>query len=354
MTRPLVVRFGALGDMVLMTVAIRRLAERFGSPVDILGSGEWTEPLLRGQSGVGDIYLLRRRRLPYWIGPEQWRLVRNLRGRGAGPTWLFDTRTEKELWLLKRSGWKSEHLLTLDGLPDIAGEHFCDRWRRFADLNPESIGPSATMDGASSQMEPAFPVLTLPETVRAESSPWLRELGIQGQPWILIQVGNKRTMRRGHRQRASNTKYWSEQNWSALLRGLRALHPEHALLLLGVVAEARLNDEILAMAKVDNAHNLARGMSVPRLMALSGGAAGMLSVDTGPAHVAAALGCPVLTLFDSPAKRTIYAPRGPGLFATCVVGGTDARPSMFGITPDSVLAAWQGMTRGKSIHDGVV
>ncbi len=84
MTRPLVVRFGALGDMVLMTVAIRRLSVRFGSCVDVVSSGDWTEPLLKGQSGVGDIYLLRGRGRPFWAAPDQWQLVRALRRRGAG------------------------------------------------------------------------------------------------------------------------------------------------------------------------------------------------------------------------------------------------------------------------------
>jgi heptosyltransferase-2/heptosyltransferase-3 len=115
------------------------------------------------------------------------------------------------------------------------------------------------------------------------------------------------------------------------------------LLLLGVANESDMNDEILAMAGIDNAHNLAREMSVVRLMALAERAVGLISVDTGPAHVAAALGCPVLVLFDSPAKRAMYAPRGPGAPTHCIVGGTDARPSMFDITPEAVLTAWQGM-----------
>ena len=34
-SRPLIVRFGALGDMVILTVMIRHLHERFGAPVDV-------------------------------------------------------------------------------------------------------------------------------------------------------------------------------------------------------------------------------------------------------------------------------------------------------------------------------
>jgi len=45
--RPLAVRCGAFGDMVLFTAMIRELHAQFRRPVDILTSGPWSEPLLR-------------------------------------------------------------------------------------------------------------------------------------------------------------------------------------------------------------------------------------------------------------------------------------------------------------------
>ncbi len=51
--RPLAVRCGAFGDMVLFTAMIRALHARFGLPVDIVTSGPWSEPLLRGQARGG-------------------------------------------------------------------------------------------------------------------------------------------------------------------------------------------------------------------------------------------------------------------------------------------------------------
>ncbi|MCS7017451.1 MAG: hypothetical protein NZM42_15220, partial [Gemmatales bacterium] len=98
--RPLVVRFGALGDMVLIKPFIDRLAERYRGPVDLLGSGPWTRELLAGQPNVGEIRLIASRRRPYWISPEQWRLVEWLRAR-TGPVWFCDD-TPKTRWLLAR------------------------------------------------------------------------------------------------------------------------------------------------------------------------------------------------------------------------------------------------------------
>ena len=101
-SRPLLVRFGALGDMTILTVMIRRLYERFGVPVDIVGSGGWTRPLLEGQPGVGELYLVGSRRWPYWVSAEQWRWTRTLRARGPGPTWLCDQYNGKISRVLKR------------------------------------------------------------------------------------------------------------------------------------------------------------------------------------------------------------------------------------------------------------
>src|ERR1700722_17545754 len=88
--RPLALRCGAFGDMVLLTALIRVLHARFRVPVDIVTSGSWSEPLLRGQPGVGEILSLRSRKTPYWLSSDQRRVVRSLRKRGVGPTWFCD------------------------------------------------------------------------------------------------------------------------------------------------------------------------------------------------------------------------------------------------------------------------
>jgi ADP-heptose:LPS heptosyltransferase len=338
-SRPLIVRMGALGDMVLMTVAIRVLQQRFGSPVDVLGSGAWTRPLLLGQSGVGEVYLLGSRKHPFLLSPNQWALHSALRRRGSGPTWMFDSRSDKTRRLLLRAGWSAAALAELTQLPDIRDEHFCDHWQRFALLDPPALGGLQH----PGPQQPAYPQLRVSAEQTAEASGWLQRYGIADRPYVLLQVGNKRTMRAGAARRPSNTKYWPEERWAQVLQGLRALHPECALLLLGVRPEARLNERILALARVREAYNLAAEMTVPRLMALAQRATGMVSVDTGPAHVAAALGGRVLTLFDSREKQLMYAPRGPGAIVKCLVAPAGAAPALLGISVTEVLEAWSSL-----------
>ena len=83
MARPLVMRCGAFGDMVLVTALIQQLHARFGTPVDVITSGGWARPLLSPRPAAGEIYTLRSRRTPYWLDREQQALVRQLRERGA-------------------------------------------------------------------------------------------------------------------------------------------------------------------------------------------------------------------------------------------------------------------------------
>jgi ADP-heptose:LPS heptosyltransferase len=348
--RPLLVRFGALGDMTILTVMIRLLYERFGERVDIVGSGGWTRPLLEGQYGVGDIYLIGSRRWPYFASPEQWALTRTLRARGPSATWLCDQHNQKTLRVLKWAGWTAAHSCHYSGLQDLPGPHMCDLWQRFAFRDPQVLGGKD--HPLPRRLPQAHGELVIDSSQRIATTEWLASQGIGDRPLILIQAGNKRTMRSGgHRRRASNTKYWPELNWCAVLRGLRAQHPDHAILLLGTPAEESLNNDICHLANIPHCYNLAHDAPIPRLMALAERAVGTISVDTGPAHVAAAVGCAVVTLFGK-ASPKLYAPRGPDTQVVCLTGIYDGKQSMLGITPHQVLEAWQSILRGKRESDG--
>ena len=133
--RPLVVRCGAFGDMVLLTSLLRALHARLRCPIDILTSGPWSEPLLRGQPGVGEILSVRSRKTPYWLAPDQRRVVRRLRARGAGPTWLCDG-NDAARPMLVRAGIADDFIVDVKDHPLLPGEHAVEQWRRLAQIMP--------------------------------------------------------------------------------------------------------------------------------------------------------------------------------------------------------------------------
>ena len=305
-------RCGAFGDMVLLLPLIQTLSRRFGTPVDIVSSGGWTRPLLEGQPGVGELYLVRSRRRPYLVSPDQWRLVRALRARGPGPAWFLDPGGVGRS-LLERGGLGAKWRVDIGNVPRRAGEHYLEWFQRLAALSPPALGvpPAAPVPVAG-------PALVVAPAARADLEAWLGALGLATRPLLLVQAGNKRTMRRGDRRRSSNTKYWPEAHWAEAVRTLRRLHPGHAVVLLGVPSEHALNEEIRLACADDAVVNAANELPIPRLLALLERASGMLSVDTGPAHAAAALGVPLVVLFGA-ADPALYRPRGaPGAPVECL------------------------------------
>ena len=372
--RPLVVRCGAFGDMVLVTALIRDLSARFGAPVDVLTSGPWSEPLLRGQSGVGDVVTVRSRKTPYWLSRDQQRAVRWLRARGTGPTWCCDG-NEAARSLLTRAGVPEHFIVDSRDHPLLAGEHATEQWRRLAQILPAAEGLSTPVSGVpvSGLAASGLPVAGLPvaglavsdefatgtagpsslrhggaylevsESQLADLDSWWRARPLPDAPFVAIQVGNKRTMRRGLRRLAENTKYWPNDRWAVVLRHIRARLPDHALVMLGTGPEYELNQEIIALAGVTGIYNVADSLPVPRLIALLSRARGLITVDSGPAHAAAAVGCPLVVLFGK-ASTTLYRPWGiAGADVKVLTGRMNGEANMLGITVEEVLAAWNAL-----------
>jgi heptosyltransferase-2/heptosyltransferase-3 len=336
--RPLAVRCGAFGDMVLLTALIRVLYAEFQLPVDIVTSGPWSEPLLRGQPGVGEIFSVRSRKTPYWMSIDQQRVVRQLRARGAGPTWFCDGDAAARP-LLERAGIPSEYIVDVKDHPLLPGEHATQQWRRLAQVMPgAAAAPRANIDAVLPGC-----YLEVTQAQRTELAAWLKTRGLADRPLILMQVGNKRTMRRGPRRLAVNNKYWPNERWAEVLRNLRGRHPQHALLLLGTGPEFQLNQELAALARVDGLYNVADDLPIARLVSLLDRAAGLVTVDSGPAHAAAAVGCPQVVLFGK-ALPSLYRPWGTaGADVQLLTGQIDGQPDMQGIDASSVIAAWSAL-----------
>ena len=336
--RPLVMRCGAFGDMVLLTPLIRALQQRFGQPVDLISSGPWTIPLLAGQPGIGEIHLLKSRKTPYWLSPRQRAVAKWLRARGAGPTWFCDPGTVGRD-VLRRGGIPDSLVLEDLTVPWIPGEHFVDRWIRFAHQSPPGLRVG---EGTGVIDVPRNAVLRIQPALHEKLDIWLSARGLAGRPLVLVQAGNKRTMRRGARRRVTNTKYWPEQNWAAVIRAIHAARPDHAILLLGVPAEFELNDEIRHLTGLNEVHNVADDLPIEVLLPLLDRATSMVSVDTGPAHASAALNCPTVVLFGT-SDPLLYRPGGVTTPAVTLTGTVDGKPSMLGIAPDAVINAWKDL-----------
>ncbi len=335
-------RFGAFGDMVLLTALLRPLHARFGVPVDVLTSGSWSRPLLAGQPGVGDILTVRSRKTPYWLAPDQWQVVRRLRGRLPGPIWLCDGNDAVEP-MLRRAGVGGEFIVDARDHPRHPTEHATEQWRRLAAVMPAAVAGVAVA-GDAADVAPGC-LLIVSGAQRADLDAWLHRRGIGRAPLLLVQAGNKRTMRRGLGRLAVNHKYWPNERWAAVIRFLRERHPTHRVVLLGTGPEYALNRELIAAARTEGLVNAADDLPIPRLVALLERASGLVTVDSGPAHAAAAVGCPQVVLFGK-ALPALYRPWGvAGAEVRVLTGELDGEPSMLGISVAEVADAWASLAR---------
>jgi heptosyltransferase-2/heptosyltransferase-3 len=336
---PLVMRFGAFGDMVLLTILLRHLYERFGKPVDVISSGTWTPPLLEGQPWLGRLFVVRSRRTPYWLSLDQQRLVSWMRERGPGPTWFCDRHLGKDL--LHRGGIPDEYICDSRSFKWRPDEGFADRYIRLGNESPSAFaGRLPAPRPASSRAAE----LLVTDAARSEADEWLARRGLAGRPYIVVHPGSRHIARRTLRSRASAEKYWPEARWAQVIQSLRNLRPDHALLLTGTRAEWKFNAAIVDCSGATDVHNVADELPVRTLLPLLERAQSMISVDTGPAHAAAALGTPTVALFG-PENSTLFRPGGATTHAVALTGIISGVQNILGITAESVIAAWFDLVR---------
>lgn len=333
---PLVVRCGALGDMVMLTTLMRLVAARHDSQVDVISSGGWTPDVLAHEPTLGHLQLLTSRKTPYLLCPSQWRLVHWLRQRGRGPVYLGDTDPEIRR-LLERGGVHPDDIVAR--APEETGTAMLwpDRWLLLGQRDPAHRYAVRDVDPAPFRL----PRLVVPDSARSELAQWRAGQGLDG-PLVLFQPGNKRTHKRGKVMTADHPKHWAPENWAAVARAVLDSLPQAHVLLCGSPPEHGVLEDIVAAGGGDpRVRNLANELPIPRLFALLEQAHSMVSVDTGPAHAAAALGCPLVVMFGA-APPALWRPVGPGPIT--VLGGDRGEASRVAdIAVDDVVAAWRAL-----------
>ncbi len=343
---PLVVRFGAFGDMLLLIPMLKALHRRYGQPCELVSSGPWTPPLMQRVPACGPVQLLTSRRAPYWFNHSQRQLVDWLRARPAGPVYVFEP-DEKSHWLLRRGGIEADWMCSMRELPRQPGENIQLHALRLARETPAALRGSPGF-----AVDPAFVPDARPKLTDADNrdcQDWLERKGLAGTPLVLLQPGNKKTMKGGNRRRGSNVDYWPEAHWAAVIAGIGRHLPAARVILCGSPAERPLAEDIVAKVPGSAEGLLIATDDLPivRLLALQSRAHSMISVNTGPAHGAATMGCPLVVLFTRHQHRAadLYAPQ-PTTAPVRIMFPDPALPDagLASITPDSVVAAWQKMT----------
>jgi len=337
------VRFGAIGDVILLTALLRGLAAREGQPCDVVVPSGAASKVLAGLPEVGEVFALPSRRTPYWLAPPQRRLVRWLRRRGPGPAWVVEDMAKVD-WLLARGGLAAGWRVSRRQVPRGDLEHAVDHLHRMLAVRPAAAAPSA-----GELPVPPAPKLVVSADELADCAAWIAARGWRDRPLVLLQTQSRRAFR-GR---------WPDERWRRLAQAVLARRPECRLLLVGAPAEEPALAALAAAIGDPRVEPAASDLPLRRLFALLTVADSCISLDTGPAHAAAVLGCPLAVLVGSadPRRNHPVAVASPVRLVTAwaeedwppTAGEWVAshRPEQVPLAP--VLAAWEeatGLGRG--------
>ncbi|WP_266171014.1 glycosyltransferase family 9 protein [Dyella subtropica] len=336
---PVVIRFGRVGDTVMLQPLLHKLHLRYGAPCRLVAIGDWSRVLYEGNDDVAEVLNFQSQRGSLWFNPQRLRVALALRQMRTAPFYICepDVRTRTKVRpMLALARVPLEHCVFIEDIPMQEGEHWVDWLLRFADQTPSAFADTPTLPAA----QPLSPRLLPTANERADLQVWLREQGIGGHPLVLLQPANKRTMRwNGVRAANDDEKSWPVERWAGLARAILQWQPEARVVLCGSPAEAGYMETIRAAANHPHVVSPRGGLPLGHLRALMEVAHSMVSVDTGPAHLAAAVGCPLVVLFGNRWPCT-WVPRSASGSPVAVLGGLPEISRVDQIDMDAVAQVW--------------
>ncbi len=339
-TSPVLIRFGRLGDTVLLQPLLHKLRLRYGRPCRLLAAGDWPTRLYAACEDVERVVAFRSEPGLPWQAAQGARAVQLLRQWRGAPVYVGEHDPQakaKLLPMLALAGMPADHCVFATDLPAWPREHEVERLLRLGGATPAAFSVERYPDVVVAPM----PQLQASAADRDDAGQWLLAHGLDARRAVLLQPGNRLTRSRSTgRGEHDDAKAWPIERWRGLAQAIRVQQPELRLVLCGAPAEASYLEAIQAAIGSGAAINAAAELPLPRLIGLLALAHSMVSVDTGPAHLAAALGCPLVTLFG-PLPAWQWAPRGPA--ATSALGGASLGRRVDEIALEPVLAAWRAL-----------
>lgn len=333
--RILVIRFGRIGDILVLTPALRAIAGAHpDAEIDVLTTAAGVATLA-GNPHVRDVFELRARRLPRLLNRERARLVRQLRGRAYDAAFLFEG-AQRYRTLADDIGAPTTWSFARDDEPETP-----TRVRRAPDRH-EGLRFLDVLARAGIPAAGVHYDFHVDDAARERARTLLDEAGIARDARIAgIHAGH---FQRGLRLRKPHAKTWPADRYAEIIRRLDALG--YTVVLTGGAGERVLNRRIAALAGVA-VTDLAGRTDLRTLAAVIQRCDVFLAPDTGPAHLAAAVRTPLVALFG-PKPPHIMGPLGDDARIVRLhpepSGEDDAargghHPRMWAITVEDVMRA---------------
>jgi ADP-heptose:LPS heptosyltransferase len=345
---PFVFRFGGLGDTVMQTAVLSLLHARFGKPCHVVSTNPLSREIYQGNCDVGRLWILPKR-LPFLCSSAWIEIVAALRREPRAPVYIqvFHPREVRAIRaILALSRIDRARCLALDARECrrvlASGEpSWMEYLLQFSRRTPPALGGRA---------EPApdtrnrLPFLAMDEQARGTARAALQSEGWRrGQPIVLISPGNHRTLgrRRRRKYRGRDPKSWALENWRELLRAIHERTPDALICLCGSPGERPLLAQIRAASAVRPPQLAVLATPVRVFMGVCELASSMVAIDSGLAHVAAAMRLPLVVLFGGDRRET-WLPRGLGQ-PVIGIGGPPRSWHVNDVSVDEACRGWESV-----------
>lgn len=323
----------------MLTAMLSFLHRRYHRPCQFIGAGTWNADIFAGNPDVSRFWSFGRH-YPFPLTFEWPRVARALRDSHPGPIYVCEHHY-RQLPRIRRmlafSGVDPRRCVFIAEQPGTV-HHSVDRLIHFAKETPPAL--RAVDYPPPDTPSPWAPRLRVLNSDRADLQEWLAAKGWAGKPLVIVQPGNHRSMsrKRGRWERLNtDDKAWPLQKWVELFEKVHRRLPEALIVLRGSHEETAMLERIRAAAGMDSV--VVAGVGLRRLFALCEASHSMISVDTGPAHAAAALGLPLVVMYGAEEQRC-WLPRSPTGSPVIGVGGPPHSVRVDQISVDAVFDAW--------------
>lgn len=293
-----------LGDAVMTTPAFERLRSSFPQAEMTLLANPTTAGLFRSSNLINQIIEYQRHEQGLKAFIET---VGKIRAQRFDLAVLFQNAFEAALlaWVSKiglRIGYADQHrgLLLTNKLPRSAGNRNRHQIHDYLDIVAECERVCLGDDFVPLKKAP-LPSLSVSDAQLKAAEELLYCYGLAPHARLLVALNTGATN--------SRAKCWPPEQFAELAdRIVTELSAQ--IVLIGGASELDYAEQVIWRMKANGAVNLAGKTNMAELIGLLSVCDLLVSNDTGPAHVSAALGTPTLTIFG-PTNEFETAPTGP-------------------------------------------
>ncbi|MBI5747702.1 MAG: glycosyltransferase family 9 protein [Nitrospinae bacterium] len=281
----LIVRIGAVGDVLMATPLVSAIRKTF--PDSYIGflTSDYAMPLLQYNREINALYSIKHRKLPFWLSREKQRLTREMKNKKWDVIFLLESNPIFASLIKKFNaeavyGFKGETdgYLT-DSIPFSPDSHVISNFLKLGSLLGNGFNE--------------FPMKLYWNDAATDRVKTILNNLPANYPKIAIHAGFGPSGKRG--RKAIGVKSWPVDRFRETI--VRLNKETGASFVLTGTAEEFITNESITKGLKFPILNLAGHTTIPELGALLKEMDMLISIDSSPAHIAAAVGTPLIVLW---------------------------------------------------------